>query len=295
MTAEARPIRTLIVTGHTDIHHDWRATTAALRGLLEESGRFDVRVTEEFRGATAATLAAYDLVVVNYYGRFEPWTDDPEIRWGEEAEQVLCDFVAGGRGLVAYHSTLSMGAGGWGAELERMCGGMMRAEISRRAPIPDFLVHVANAEHPVTDGMPPVFPHYDDDLYVKLEWQPEGTYEVLLTGWDNPLRYTQVPSQWDALPGMGDEHPLAWVVRYGTGRVLATGLGHGPKAIGHPGFRALFTRGAEWAATGEVTLPLPLELGEPVPGGDWWPTELEPLVRRQFEAHRAAAGTAGGD
>ena len=56
------PIRTLIVTGHTDIDHDWRATTAALRGLLEDTHWFDVRVTEEFRGATAATLEPYDLV-----------------------------------------------------------------------------------------------------------------------------------------------------------------------------------------------------------------------------------------
>ncbi len=281
------PIRALIVTGHTDIHHDWRATTAALRELLEETERFDVRVTEEFRGATAATLAPYDLVVVNYYGRFEPWGDTPEMRWGEETEQALYDFVSAGGGLVAYHSTLSMGAG-WGAELERMCGGMMRAERSRRAPNSDFLIQVASPDHPVTRGMPAAFPHYDDDLYVNLEWQPEGTYEVLLTGWDNPLRYTQVPSEWNALPGMGDEHPLAWVVHHGGGRVLATGLGHGPKAIGHPGFRALFIRGAEWAATGEVTIPLPERLGEPVPDGDWWPTALEPRVRERFEALRPA-------
>lgn len=34
--------------------------------------------------------------------------------------------------------------------------------------------------------------------------------QTLLTGWDNPLRYMQVPSEWTALPGMGDEHALAW-------------------------------------------------------------------------------------
>ena len=86
-------------------------------------------------------------------------------------------------------------------------------------------------------------------------------------------------------------HDMPGVTRdrhYGEGRVVATGLGHGPKAIGHPGFRALFTRGAEWAATGEVTLPLPDGLGEPVPDGDWWPTSLEPLVRERFDALRPA-------
>ena len=45
-------IPTLIITGMTDVHHDWRSTTPALKELLEGTGRFDVRVTEEFRGAT---------------------------------------------------------------------------------------------------------------------------------------------------------------------------------------------------------------------------------------------------
>jgi uncharacterized protein len=69
----------------------------------------------------------------------------------------------------------------------------------------------------------------------------------------------QVPSEWNALPGMGDEHPLAWVVCYG-----------------------------EWAATGELTIPLPDGLGELAPDGDWWPTALESLVRERFETLRAA-------
>jgi len=61
------------------------------------------------------------------------------------------------RGLVAYRSTLSMGAR-WGDELERLCGGMMRGERSRRAPNSDFLVHVASPDHPITREMPASFP-----------------------------------------------------------------------------------------------------------------------------------------
>jgi hypothetical protein len=32
---------------------------------------------------------------------------------------------------------------------------------------------------------------------------------------------------------------------------------------------------------------LPPDFGEPVPGGDWWPTTLEPMVRGMFEQRRA--------
>jgi type 1 glutamine amidotransferase len=274
-------IRTLIVTGMTDVHHDWRATTPALVALLRSTGRFDVRVTEEFRSATAATLADYDLVILNYYGRVDPWRDVPEQTFGTEAEQALYDFVAGGKGLVAYHPTLAGGVG-WNAEYEKLLGGVMRAESSRRAPNNDFLVHTAE-EHPITAGWPAEFPHYDDDLYVGLKW-PEGVARtVLLTGWDNPLRYTQVRSQWRCMPGMGEEHPLAWTVEYGQGRSVSIGIGHSTRSISHPGFRALFPRSAEWAATGRVTLPFPEDLGKPVEGGDWWPTTLEPMVREMFE------------
>jgi hypothetical protein len=95
--------------------------------------------------------------------------------------------------------------------------------------------------------------------------------------------------QWNALPGMGEEHPLVWTNRYGQGRVFATGIGHGPEAIAHPSFRGLFTRGAEWAATGKVSLALPEEFGEPVPGGDWWPTTLEPMVRSMYDQRKQGA------
>src|ERR1039457_38183 len=58
-------IQTLIITGQNG--HDWRGTTPILRKLLEDTGRFEVRITEEFRGAGPETLAPYDLVIVNYY------------------------------------------------------------------------------------------------------------------------------------------------------------------------------------------------------------------------------------
>src|ERR1044072_2388569 len=104
-------INTLIVTGLTDVHHDWQAATPALKRVLEDTGRFDVRVTEEFRGAGPETLAGYDLVVLNYYGKRDPWGNDPEVRWGERAEEALYDFVRDGGGLIPYHATLSGGVG----------------------------------------------------------------------------------------------------------------------------------------------------------------------------------------
>jgi type 1 glutamine amidotransferase len=64
--------------------------------------------------------------------------------------------------------------------------------------------------------------------------------------------------------------PLDWVRRFGKGRVYTTMLGHtwrnedNPN-LRAPGFRALFARGVEWAATGRVTIPVPAALWSEAP------------------------------
>src|SRR6266581_1591621 len=88
--AQAPKIQVLIVTGQNG--HDWRATTPVLRKLLEDTKRFEIRVTEEFRGATPETLAPYDLVVLNYFERGRP-----ELRFGERTDNELLNFVRSGK------------------------------------------------------------------------------------------------------------------------------------------------------------------------------------------------------
>jgi hypothetical protein len=84
-------IRALILTGQNN--HDWRATTPFLRRILLNTGRFDVRVNEEPTGMTDATLAPYDVVILNYNGP----------RLGPVAEKALEDFLRSGKGLVGVH------------------------------------------------------------------------------------------------------------------------------------------------------------------------------------------------
>src|SRR6188768_335650 len=72
-------LQALIITGQNG--HDWRGTTPVLREMLESTGKFEVRITEEFRGASAATLAPYDLVILNYYDK-----NRPEFRWGDASD-----------------------------------------------------------------------------------------------------------------------------------------------------------------------------------------------------------------
>ena len=124
-------LQALIITGQNS--HDWKGTTPILRQALEETGRFEVRVTEEFRGAGSETLAPYDVVIVNYFERRQP-----QLRWGERTDAAFLDYVRSGKGLVLYHFSLAAFTG-W-ADYEKMSGGNWRVGSGHHSARHDFLL-----------------------------------------------------------------------------------------------------------------------------------------------------------
>ena len=244
-------LQVLIVTGQNTTSHDWRASTPVLRKILEDSGRFEVRVTEEFRGAGAATLAPYDVVLLNYYaGR------SANLRWGDSTDSALLDFVRGGKGLVLYHFSLAA-FDGW-PEFEKLSGGNWRPNNGHHSARHDFTVTVQDGDHPIMRGLKAAFPETNDELYANLKWQPAGAFHVLASAWDDHSRYQAGEKQ--PLAGPGAAEPMLWTVNYGQGRVFVTALGHDAEAMKNIGFAATLARGTEWAASGKVTIPVPPEL-----------------------------------
>ena len=76
---------------------------------------------------------------------------------------------------------------------------------------------------------------------------------MLATAYDDHALYGGKARQ--PIPGPGLDHPMLWTTQYGKGRVFVTALGHDVPAIRTPAFITTFTRGCEWAATGQVTIP----------------------------------------
>jgi len=287
-------IRVLVVTGHDHFHHRWRVAATRLRETLETAPIFDVKVTEEFRGAGPETLAGYDCVIVSYFGADAP--GEPERRWGNRAEDALFAFVRDGGGIVLAHSAFAMGAT-WddahGEELFRLAGGLIQRE-SRRAPGEEFEVTIDDPRHEITRGLPHTWVQQIDDKFVNLRWHPDATPHVLASLTDQPEAYLggayyavdgAMPgpklyerAEVEKLPGVGERHPVVWTNDYGRGRVFALTIGHvgastiedahagrrtgrdvGPSidvATRTVGFTNLLRRGTEWAATGAVTLPV---------------------------------------
>lgn len=249
--AQPAKIRTLLITGNDVAGHEWRRVSPMLKKALEDSGRFDVKVTEEPRGITAKSFENYDLAVLNYYDQ-----RDPAKRWGETAEKALEDFVRSGKGLVMFHFSTASGDG-W-AEYEKMSGGNWRPNNGHHSPMHSFDVVIRDQEHPITKGIRPKQHVPWDELYANLKWQPADTYHVLATAWDDHKLYQGKARQ--PIPGDGIDQPMMWTLKYGQGNVFATVLGHDAAAVQTLFFIATFTRGAEWAATGNVTLPVPRQI-----------------------------------
>jgi type 1 glutamine amidotransferase len=220
-----------------------------LKTILEDTGKFEVRVNEEPRGIGPETLLNYDLVVVNYYNR------GAKDRWGERAETALQDFVRGGKGLILYH--LALGAfDGW-VDYEKMSGGSWRPMQGHHSARHDFMVDIKDTGHPITKGLKS-FMMLKDELYANLRWQPEGTFKVLASAYDDHSLYGGKARQ--PIPGPGIHQPILWTTEYGKGRVFVTTLGHDGDNVRQPAFGVTFARGAEWAAKGVVTLPIPPDL-----------------------------------
>ena len=258
-------LKVLIISGQNSYEHDWTGVDNALRTMLQDSKRFDVRVTEDFDHGTIEMLKAYDVVILNYSSRWN-YADKDQHLWSPGAFDALYRYVREGGGLVAYHSSFT-----WGRDIpayKRLVGAVMEPGSSRRSPPGAFPVHIVDRSHPITAGMREYIWTYNDDMYTNMAIDLEAKIHVLATAHDSAASYdpkltgpkyppaAYTPEKLKAMKGMDQDHPQVWTEDYGKGRVFAITLGHDEVSLHFQPLQTLILRGTEWAATGKVTLPV---------------------------------------
>lgn len=210
----------LLITGRDHPQHSWWETAPVLAKVLEEDKRIDVRIVEDPHFLDSSAIERYDVILLHFMDWEQPAP-------GQKARENLRRFVANGKGLVLIH--FASGAfQDWG-EYANIAGRIWDPNLRGHDLRGPFRVEIKNTSHPVTKGM--VSFETDDELYTCLVG--DRPIEILATA----------TSKVD-----GKEYPMAFVFKYGKGRVFHSPLGHDVKAISYPMVGELFRRGCAWAA-----------------------------------------------
>ena len=178
----AEKIKALIVTGQNN--HNWVRSTPVIKGLLEETGRFDVSVT------TTPSIGApkdawqdwrprfgkFDVVLSDYNGK----------EWPEAIKAKFVSYVQEGGRVVEIHAANNSFTG-W-LEYEAMTGLLWRASSYgdriyldknlkqvrvRKGEGPsgghgkghEYQITTIDRENPIFKDLPPVWMHVSDELY----------------------------------------------------------------------------------------------------------------------------------
>lgn len=264
---QKEPLRALIVDGQNN-HSVWPTTTQMMKSYLEESGLFTVEVATTAPKGTDPNFqpefANYDVVLSNYNGA----------AWPESTQESFVKYIKEGGGFVVIHAADNafpgwteynemIGLGGWGGRNEKSGplvyfdgeGKQVRDESAGRGGSHGkqhpFSIVVRDDEHPITKGLPSEWMHSQDELYDRLRG-PASNMKVLATAFSQA-----------EMGGTGRHEPILMTVEYGRGRVFHSTLGHAEYSQECVGFITTLVRASEWAATGEVSFPVPDDFPSP--------------------------------
>ncbi len=260
----AEPLKLAIIDGQNN--HDWKRTTPVLKSAFDKSGRFsvDVWTTPPSKSPSAdwdqfrPKFSDYAVIVSNYNGEL----------WPDLIQKNLEEYVANGGGLVIVHAA-NNAFPQW-AEFNKMIGlGWRDNTFGDRITIDaegktirtakgegpgaghgsqhEFNVVIREPNHPVMVGLPREWRHARDELY-HGQRGPAANMTILATAYADTTT-----------GGTGDHEPMMWWIPYGKGKVFTTLMGHGDYSMKCVGFQTTLLRGAEWVATGEVTMPVPVK------------------------------------
>ena len=234
--ADQKPIRVLILSGQTV--HDCKTTTPFIEKMYNRSGRFQVvGIVEDVSRITADTFSKCDVIVSN-------WTCHPIMTggpWTAEGKEAFSAAIRAGKGMVSFHAA-SAACNDW-EDFQTISGLTWKLNHTSHTTYHTFKVVIRDQSHPITRGLPDFW--ITDELYQKMVKMTEAEHHLLAEAWSE-----------GQFNGTARYEPMLITTQLGQGRGVNLLLGHDVPAMSNPAFQTLMLRSTEWAATGEVTIPM---------------------------------------
>jgi hypothetical protein len=261
-------IRVLVVDGFSN--HDWRLTTRSIRAILEPTGLFSVTVTtsppdgaSSGWGQWRPDFAAFDVVIQTC----NDINGGPS--WPLPVREDFEAFVRRGGGVYVWHSG-NNAFPDWPAYNDIIGIGWRKKEFGSALAVADdgtimtippgqgedtghgkrFDALVRRlGEHPIHKGLPRAWLAADIEVYYHVRG-PAKNVAVL-----SYAREPHTSLNW----------PIEWTVRYGSGRVYTSTLGHvwrgdvQPVTVRDAAVQTLLVRALQWLARRPVTWPVPAD------------------------------------
>jgi type 1 glutamine amidotransferase len=283
----SKPLKALIIDGQNN-HTIWPKSTVMMKHYLEETGLFEVDVARtQYTWKGEEHLANYPIPGLPKTEALDEPKPDPNFKpdfsqydvvisnfgwraadWPQETKDAFEKYVREGGGFVPVHAANNsfgdwdaynkmIAIGGWGGRnvssgnylyydaMQKLVKDPSDGKSGSHGPQHSFVVSTREKDHPITRGLPDEWLHAKDELYDRLRGPTENV-TVLATAYSDPEQ-----------KGTDRHEPMMLTIDYGEGRVFHTAMGHTDYSIECVGFITTFCRGVEWAATGNVTQPIP--------------------------------------
>lgn len=209
----------LLVSGQDFPGHHWRKTGPVVADIIEADPRMEVTICETPYALGLAHLDAYDVVFMHFKNYEGPLPSTKAMH------ENLDRYVRAGGGMCLSH--FACGAMEEWPQFVELSGRVWNGEgHDKRGP---FTVRVVDRNHPITRGLDDF--QTDDELYFCLKGSPE--IHLLCDA------HSKVKKA---------DHPQAFVIQPGRGRVFLCTLGHDVKAYDAGEVRQLYRRATAWAA-----------------------------------------------
>lgn len=205
-----------------------------LRVMGEKTGLFDVTFSNDLANFEPNVIKTFDAICFNNNTHIQKGFQDEALR------DSLIDYVKNGGGIFAIHAATD---GGW-PEYVEMIGGNFRSHPWGAGGTWD----IANEDpdHPLVAG---VYNGRDfalkDELYVYKDFDRADQRVLMALDMNSEVNATRKGPREDG------DYALAWVKKFGRGRVFVSAFGHNKEIFYHPEILKMWVEGFRYVL-GEI-------------------------------------------